>query len=127
MSLTPEELRRLVRRDLWIAGGGSLVAIWTTSLILAAHMGFISHLTADRVVAAVSIVVCLGSIFWWAAGPREMRRDRYFVLIPLLLAAGPGIYAIHDLGATLVAVALSSAVGFFGAAVLGMALSRRHA
>ena len=107
MSLTPEELRRLVRRDLWIAGGGSLVAIWTTSLILAAHMGFISHLTADRVVAAVSIVVCLGSIFWWAAGP--------------------GIYAIHDLGATLVAVALSSAVGFFGAAVLGMALSRRHA
>jgi hypothetical protein len=127
VSLTPEELRRLVRRDLWVAGGGSLIAVWTSSLLLAAHMGFISHLTADRVVASVSIVVCLGSIFWWAAGPREMRRDRYFVLIPLLLAAGPGIYAIHDLGAGLVAVALSSAAGFFGAAVLGLALSGRRA
>jgi len=64
-------------------------------------------------------------VYWWAAGPRDMQRDRYFVLIPLLLVAGPGIYSIHELGAGLIAVALSSAIGFFGAAVLGMAIHRR--
>jgi hypothetical protein len=56
-----------------------------------------------------------------------MMRDRYFVLVPMFLSAGPAIYALHDLGAGLIAVALSSAAGFFGAAVLGMALSRRRA
>lgn len=125
MTLTQEELRRLVRRDLFVAGGGSLIAIWSMALLLAAHLNFVSDLTAYRVVAAIAIVVGLGSVYWWAAGPREMLRDRYFVLIPLLLVAGPGIYSIHELGAGLVAVALSSAVGFFGAAVLGMAIHRR--
>jgi hypothetical protein len=71
-------------------------------------------------------VICIGCIFWWMAGPRVMWRDRYFVLIPLFLAAGPGLYALHDLGAGLVAVALSSAVGFFGAALLGVAVARRR-
>ena len=125
MTLTQEDLRRLVRRDLVVAGVGSLVAIWSMALLLAAHMGFVSHLTAYRVVAAVAIVVGLGCVYWWAAGPRDMQRDRYFVLIPLLLVAGPGIYSIHELGAGLIAVALSSAIGFFGAAVLGMAIHRR--
>jgi hypothetical protein len=127
VSLTQQELRRLVYRDLIVASAGSMAAIWSSALLLAARLDFVSDLTADRVVAAVSIVVALASIFWWAAGPREMRRDRYFVLAPLLLAAGPGIYAIHDLGAGLIAVALSGAVGMFGAAVLGMALHRRSA
>jgi hypothetical protein len=127
VTLTQEELRRLVRRDLVVAGCGSLVAIWSMALLLAAHLGFVSDLTAYRVVGGVAIVVALGSVYWWAAGPRTMQRDRYFVLIPLLLIAGPGIYAIHELGAGLIAVALSSAVGFFGAAVLGMALHRRAA
>lgn len=127
MTLTQEELRRLVRRDLVVAGVGSLIAIWSMALLLAAHIDFVSDITAYRVVSAVAIVVGLGSVYWWAAGPRDMLRDRYFVLIPLLLVAGPGIYSLHELGAGLVAVALSSAVGFFGAAVLGMAIHRRAA
>jgi len=127
VSTSPEELRRLVRRDLVLAGCGSLVAVWTSSLLLAARFGFIHHQTADKVVAAVSIVLSLVCIFWWAAGPRDMWRDRYFVLIPLFLTAGPGLYALHDLGAGLLVVALSSAIGFFGAALLGIALARRRA
>jgi len=126
MSLTPEQLRRLVRWDLIVAGLGSLFAIWATSLLVAGGLGFIDPENADKVVAGVCIVICLASLTWWAAGPRSMLRDRYFVLVPVFLAAGPGIYALHDLGAGPVAVALSSAIGFFGAAVLGMALSRRH-
>ena len=125
MTLTQEELRRLVRRDLVVAGAGSLIAIWSMALLLAARMDFVSDTTAYRVVGGIAIVVGLGSVYWWAAGPRDMQRDRYFVLIPLLLVAGPGIYSIHELGAGLVAVALSSAIGFFGAAVLGMAIHRR--
>ena len=127
MTITPDELRRLVRRDLIVAATGSLIAIWTSSLLVAARLDFVSDLTADRFVAGVSIVVGLGCVYWWAAGPRGMMRDRYFVLVPMFLSAGPGIYALHDLGAGLIAVALSSAAGFFGAAVLGMALSRRRA
>ena len=126
MTPSPEELRRLVRRDLVVAGCGALIAIWTSSLLLAARLGFIHHQTADKVVAAVSIVLSLGCIFWWALGPPEMRRDRYFVLIPLFLTAGPGLYSLHDLGAGLVVVAMSSAIGFFGAALLGMTLARRR-
>jgi hypothetical protein len=126
LSIKPEELRRLVRRDLVVAGLGSLIAVWTSSLLLAARLGFIHHQTADKAVAAVSIVLSVGCIFWWAAGPTEMRRDRYFVLIPLFLIAGPGLYALHDLGAGLIVVALSSAIGFFGAALLGLALARRR-
>jgi len=116
-----------VRRDLVVAGLGSLIAVWTSSLLLAARLGFIHHQTADKAVAAVSIVLSVGCIFWWAAGPPDMRRDRYFVLIPLFLTAGPGLYALHDLGAGLIVVALSSAIGFFGAALLGLALARRRA
>jgi len=45
----------------------------------------------------VSILLSVACIFWWAAGPPDMRRDRYFVLIPLFLTAGPGLYALnHD-------------------------------
>ena len=126
MSISPEDLRRLVRRDLVVAGGGSLIAVWTSSLLLAARMGFIHHQPADKAVAAVSIVLSLGCVFWWAAGPRDMWRDRYFVLIPMFLTAGPGLYALHDLGAGLIVVALSSAIGFFGAALLGIGLARRR-
>src|SRR5436190_10129657 len=105
MTITPDELRRRVRRELIVAGVASLIAIWTGSLLLAARLDFIFDLTADRFVVGVSIVVCLGCVYWWAAGPRGMMRDRYFVLVPMFLAAGPAIYALDDLGAGLIAVA----------------------
>ncbi len=62
--------RRLPDRDLDLAA------------LVAARLDFVSDLTADRLVAGVSIVVCLGCVYWWAAGPRGMMRDRYFVLVP---------------------------------------------
>ena len=52
LSLDEETLRRLVRRDLVVAGLGSLIAVWTSSLLLAARLGFIHHQSADKAVAA---------------------------------------------------------------------------
>lgn len=127
MTITPEETRRLVRRDLAIAGIGSLMAIWTTSLIAAGSLGFIPQKTADTAVVTVSIVIAVGCVYWWAAGPPGMMRDRYFVLVPLFLAAGPGLYAAHRLGGGLAILTIGTGIAFFGAVVLGMAVSaNRH-
>ena len=127
MTLTPEETRRLVRWDLAVAGVGSLMAIWTSSLLVAGSLGFIPELMADRVVAGISAIIAVGCVYWWAAGPPGMMRDRYFVLVPLFLAAGPGLYAAHALGGGLAILTIGTGVAFFGAVVLGMAVAaNRH-
>ena len=122
-----EDLRKLVRRDLMVAGGGSVIAIWTWAIIAAAHFGWISRITTGRVAVAVGVVVGVGSLWWWASGPRALMRDRFMVLTPLFLVAGPALIGVHYLGGGFVVAILSAAVGVTAAGALGMAWSRRRA
>ena len=91
--MEPERLRKLVRRDLVVVAMGSLIAIWTYSLVAAVELGSLSELTAGRVQVAVAVLVSVFCIYWWAAGPPEFMRDRVMVLIPVFLIAGPGCSA----------------------------------
>jgi hypothetical protein len=121
-----EDLRKLVRRDLIIAGGGSLIAIWTWAVIVAARLGFLSRITAGRVTVAAGVVVGVGCLWWWASGPRSLLRDRYLVLAPLFIIAGPALIGIHYLGGGFVTAIISGAVGMTAAAMLGIAWSGRR-
>ncbi|MGN6377875.1 MAG: hypothetical protein ACTHNU_02890 [Gaiellales bacterium] len=121
-----EDLRKLVRRDLMVAGGGSVIAIWTWAVVAAARFGWISRITAGRVAVVVGVVVGVGSLWWWASGPSSLMRDRLLVLTPVFLVAAPALIGVHYLGGGIVVAILSAAVGMTAAAVLGMAWSRRR-
>ena len=99
---------------------GSLIAIWTYSLVAAVELGSLSELTAGRVQVAVAVLVSVFCIYWWAAGPPEFMRDRVMVLIPVFLIAGPGLLGVHYLGGGMMVGILSGAVGFAAAAVFGL-------
>jgi hypothetical protein len=126
MTLPPDQLRRLVRRDVILAGVGSLLAVWSVALIVASRIGLISELTSGRVVVGTAVV--LGAVcFWsWASGPREYMRDRLIVLTPVFLIAGPALVGVHDLGGGMVVGVLSGAVGFSAAAILGLSWASRR-
>jgi hypothetical protein len=126
MTLPPDQLRRLVRRDLMVAGGGALLALWALALVIAARIGVISELTAGRVVVATAAIVGAVCIWSWAAGPREYLRDRIIVLTPVFLIAGPALVGVHYLGGGLAVGILSGAVGFSAAALLGLAWGSRR-
>jgi len=127
MTLPPEQLRRLVRRDLYVAGGGAFAAVAATAFLVAGRLGIISELTAGRIAVALAAIVGVGCFYWWAAGPRQYMRDRIIVLTPLFLIAGPGLIGVNDLGGGVAVAVLSGAIGFSAAAMLGMAWSsRRH-
>ena len=126
MTLPPDQLRRLVRRDLMVAGGGALLAAWSLGLLAAARLGFISTLTAGRVVVATAVIVGVVCIWWWASGPSVYLRERLIVLTPVFLIAGPGLIGVHELGGGLVVGMLSGALGFSAAAILGIAWSSRR-
>jgi hypothetical protein len=122
MTLPPDQLRRLVRRDVILAGVGSLLAVWAVALIVAARIGLISELTSGRVVVGTAVIVGAACFWSWAAGPREYLRDRMIVLTPVFLIAGPALIGVHDLGGGV----LSGAIGFSAAAILGLSWSSRR-
>ncbi len=120
VSMEPESLRKLVRRDVVVVAAGTLIAIWTYSLVAAVAFGAVSELTAGRVEVAVAVCVLVFCVWWWAAGPPELMRDRVMVLIPVFLIAGPGLIGVHNLGGGMVVGILSGAIGFAAAGVLGL-------
>ena len=126
MTLPPEQLRRLVRRDLYVAGGGALAAVAALAFLVAGRLGIISELTAGRIAVVLAVVVGVVCFYWWAVGPREYMRDRIIVLTPVFLIAGPGLVGVSDLGGGVAVAVLSGAVGFSAAAMLGMAWSSRR-
>jgi hypothetical protein len=126
MTQSSDDLRRLVRRDLAVTAVGVVVSIWLGALWAAGRLGYISGRTAASVSVGIAAVICIGCLVWWASGPPQWRRDRYLVLVPVFLAAPWAVVGLHDLGASAVAVMLSSALGFTGAAVLGFAWSSRR-
>ncbi|HXD69294.1 MAG TPA: hypothetical protein VN615_05500 [Gaiellales bacterium] len=126
MTLPPEQLRRLVRRDLYVAGGGAFAAIAALAFLVAGRLGIISEVTAGRIAVVLAVVVGVVCFSWWAVGPREYMRDRIIVLTPVFLIAGPGLVGVSDLGGGVAVAVLSGAVGFSAAAMLGMAWSSRR-
>ena len=126
MTLPPDQLRRLVRRDLIVAGVGALFAIWSLSLVVVGHFGLLSRTTTGRAEVATAAVVGAVCFWWWASGPREYLRDRIIVLTPVFLIAGPGLVGVHELGGGLVVGILSGALGFSAAAILGLAWGSRR-
>lgn len=126
MTLTPDELRKLVRRDLTLAAVGSVIGIWTLAIVAAGAAGLVSKVTAGRVEVVTAVVVSVACLWWWAAGPRELLRDRYLVLVPVFLVAPAGLIGVRNLGAGIVAAILSGFVGFGAAIVLGFAFSARR-
>jgi len=126
MSLPPDELRRLVRRDVAVAGAGSAIAIAAAAVLVAGRLGLFSELTADRIVIAAAAVVSAASLYTWVAGPKELRRDRFFVFTPVCVAALPALLALADVGAGVAVLTISAAVGFGAAIALGLAYSARR-
>ncbi len=126
MTLPPDELRRLVRRDLIVAGGGAFLAVASMAFLVAGRLGIISELNAGRIAVALAAIVGVGCFYWWASGPRIYLRDRIIVLTPAFLIAGPGLIGVNDLGGGLAVGILSGAVGFSAAALLGVAWSSRR-
>lgn len=126
MTLPPDELRRLVRRDLIVAGGGAFLAVAATAFLVAGRLGIVSELAAGRIAVALAAIVGVVCFYSWAAGPRVYLRDRIIVLTPVFLIAGPGLIAVNDLGGGIAVGILSGAVGFSAAALLGIAWSSRR-
>jgi hypothetical protein len=126
MTLPPDELRRLVRRDLIVAGGGAFMAVAATAFLVAGRLGILSELGAGRIAVALSAIVGVVCFYSWASGPRVYLRDRIIVLTPVFLIAGPGLIGVNDLGGGLAVAILSGAVGFSAAALLGIAWSSRR-
>jgi hypothetical protein len=125
MTLPPEQLRRLVRRDLIVAGAGAFVAVAAAAFLVAGRLGIISELTAGRIAVALTVIVGVVCFYWWASGPRIYLRDRIIVLTPVFLIAGPGLVGVNDLGGGFAVAILSGAVGFSAAALLGIAWSSK--
>jgi hypothetical protein len=126
MTDSSSDLRRLVRRDLAVTLIGALLAVWLAGVWAAGRFGFVSTRTAATVVVALATVLCVGCLGWWAAGPRQWLRERYLVLIPVFLGAPWAVLGLHDLGASTIAVMLSSALGFTAAVALGFAWASRR-
>jgi hypothetical protein len=126
MTEAPQELRTLVRRDVAVFAAGSVLAVWVAGILVAGHLGLVATRTAATVVVAVGGPLCVGCLWWWASGPRRWLRDRYLVLVPALLAGPSTALALYDLGASVVAVMISSALGFAAAVVLGLAWASRR-
>ena len=125
MTLPPEQLRRLVRRDLMVAGVGAFLAIASAAFLVAGRLGFMSEVNAGRIAVALAAIVGVVCFYWWASGPRIYLRDRIIVLTPVFLIAGPGLIGVNNLGGGLAVGILSGAVGFSAAAMLGIVWSSR--
>jgi hypothetical protein len=125
-ALTPEELRRLVRTDVLVAGIGSAAAIVALAAVMLGRLGVVSETAAATVAVAIAAVVGAACFFQFGSGPRELWRDRLLVIAPVFLVAAPGIVGLNDLGAGPIVAILSGAAGFGAAAVLGAAFAARR-
>jgi hypothetical protein len=126
MTPPPDQLHRLVRRDLVVAGGGALLAVAAAAFLVAGKLGILSEPNAGRVAVALAAIVGVACFYWWAAGPRVYLRDRIIVLTPVFLIAGPGLIGVNELGGGVAVGILSGAVGFSAAALLGIAWSSKR-
>ncbi len=97
----PPELSELVRRDVRVFAVGSVLALVALGLIGLGSAGVIDARTAAAWAVVIGMLVAVGSVAWWMAGPRELRRERYMVLTPASLAALPVLAGLHRLATAL--------------------------
>ena len=127
MTLPPDQLRRLVRRDVIVAGVRRAAGHLVAGAVVAARWSGSSRRSPPAGWWSRSRSSWAPSAFWsWAAGPREYLRDRLIVMTPVFLIAGPALIGIHDLGGGIAVGILSGAVGFSAAALLGLAWGSRR-
>ena len=96
-----------MRRDVRLMAWGCLGAVVAVAAVAAGALDLVSERPAAwlaLVVAAVVWVACLGS---WLRGPRALLRDRYLLLMPVFLTAGPAVIAIAWLVSDALAYAVS--------------------
>ena len=74
-ALTPEELRRLVRADVLVAGIGPPQRSWRSPAVVG-RLGVVSETAAATVAVAIAAVVGAVCFFQFGSGPRELWRDR---------------------------------------------------
>ena len=125
-ALTPEELQRLVKVDVLVAGIGTAAAIVALAVLVVGRLDLISVTAAATVAVAIAAVVGAACFFQFGSGPRELWRDRLLVVAPVFLVAAPGIVGLNDLGAGPIVAILSGAAGFGAAGVLGAAFAARR-
>jgi hypothetical protein len=125
-ALTPDELQRLVRVDVLVAGIGTAAAIVALAVLVVGRVDVVSETAAATVAVAIAAVVGAACFFQFGSGPRELWRDRLLVVAPVFLVAAPGIVGLNDLGAGPVVAILSGAAGFGAAVILGTALASRR-
>jgi hypothetical protein len=125
-ALTPEELQRLVKVDVLVAGIGTAAAIVALAVLVVGRLDLVSVTAAATVAVAIAAVVGAACFFQFGSGPRELWRDRLLVIAPVFLVAAPGIVGLNDLGAGPIVAILSGAAGFGAAIVLGAAFAARR-
>jgi hypothetical protein len=125
-ALTPDELQRLVRVDVLVAGIGTAAAIVALAVLVVGRVDVVSETAAATAAVAIAAVVGAACFFQFGSGPRELWRDRLLVIAPVFLVAAPGIVGLNDLGAGPVVAILSGAAGFGAAVILGTALASRR-
>ena len=125
-ALTPEELQRLVKVDVLVAGIGTAAAIVALAVLVVGRLDLVSVTAAATVAVAIAAVVGAACFFQFGSGPRALWRDRLLVVAPVFLVAAPGIVGLNDLGAGPIVAILSGAAGFGAAIVLGAAYAARR-
>lgn len=125
-ALTPEELRRLVRVDVLVAGIAAGAAVAALAVLAVGRLGLVSETPAATFAVAAASVIGAACFFQFGSGPRVLWRDRLIVIAPVFLAAPPAIVGLHDLDAGAVVAMLSGAAGFGAAVILGSALASRR-
>ena len=125
-ALGAEELRRLVRADVLVAGISAAAAVAAVAVLAIGRLGVLSETAAATVAVAAGAGVGAACCFQFGSGPRVLWRDRLIVIAPVFLVAAPAIVGLHDLGAGPVVAMLSGAAGFGAAVLLGGTFAARR-
>jgi hypothetical protein len=125
-TLSSDELQRLVRGDVLVAGVTAAAALAAAAALGVGRLGLMSETAAATVVVALAAVIGAACFFRFGSGPRALWRDRLIVVAPVFLVAAPAIVSVHDLGGGLVVAILSGAAGSAAAVLFGVVLASRR-
>ena len=126
-AIAPDDLRRLVRGDVLVAGLAAAAALLALAILAIGRLGLVSETAAATVVVALAAAIAVACFFRFGSGPGTLWRQRLIVVAPVFLVAAPAIVAVHDLGGGPVVAILSGAAGSAAAVLLGVVFASRRA